>query len=500
MGSINYIIAIDQGTTGTTILLIDKAGQTVFKFYRDFAQSYPRPGWVEHDPELIWQTVNDGLREVLQYIAANNGKAAAIGITNQRETVLVWERATGKPVYPAIVWQCRRTAERCRQLADDGSENSIREKTGLRLDPYFSATKLEWLLNLPGVRAQAENGELICGTIDTWLIWRLTGGKTHVTDYSNASRTMLFNIRELRWDADLLELFRIPPLILPEVRSSGGLFGYTDSKITGTPIPISGVLGDQQAALFGQGCLKPGSMKNTYGTGCFLLMNTGPNIAPPDYGLLSTIAWGFHGQVTYALEGSVFVAGASIQWLRDELGILNQAADSEAMALATENNNGVYFVPAFTGMGTPHWDPYARGLLIGLTRGVTKNHIVRAALEGIAFQVREIFESMSKASGEKPEVICVDGGAAANNFLLQFQADISNVVIERNSNIELTGFGVGFMAGLAVGFWEDVDSLKTLIRLERSFIPKLNETDRGRLWRGWQRAVDRAKDWVEAGI
>lgn len=493
------VIAIDQGTTGTTILLIDKTGRTVFKYYRDFAQSYPKPGWVEHDPELIWQTVSDGLREVLRFTEVNNAKIAAIGITNQRETVLIWERSTGKPVYPAIVWQCRRTADRCRQLANDGYENMIREKTGLRLDPYFSATKLEWLLNqLPGARERAENGELICGTIDTWLIWKLTGGKVHATDYSNASRTMLFNIQELSWDPDLLELFQIPAAILPEVRASGGLFGYTDPNIIGSSIPISGVLGDQQAALFGQGCLEPGSIKNTYGTGCFLLMNTGTKLSPPDYGLLTTIAWGFNGQVNYALEGSVFVAGASIQWLRDELGIIKQAADSEVMALATENNNGVYFVPAFTGMGTPHWDPYARGLIIGLTRGVTKNHIVRAALEGIAFQVREVLESMSKASGEKPEVISVDGGAAANNFLLQFQADICNITVQRNSTIELTGIGAGFMAGLAVGFWEDVSCLQDLICLERSFTPNIYEPERERLWRGWQRAVKRAKAWVEA--
>jgi glycerol kinase len=493
-----YVIAIDQGTTGTTILLLNKRGQVVYKYYRDFIQSYPEPGWVEHDPELIWQSVRDGIQAILHAPPAVNAEIVAVGLTNQRETVLIWDRATGQPVYPAIVWQCRRTAGRCQELEAAGWGERVRSKTGLRLDPYFSATKLEWILQkFPEVRERAVKGELLCGTIDTWIIWKLTGGRAHVTDYSNASRTMLFNIAELNWDYELLELFGIPAVLLPEVKPSSGLFGYCDPEITGQSIPITGVLGDQQAALFGQGCLTPGTLKNTYGTGCFLLMNTGTQLLTPDFGLLATIAWGFDGRVDYALEGSVFVAGAVIQWLRDELGFLIRAADSEAMARAVANNGGVYLVPAFTGMGTPHWDPFARGLLIGLTRGSNRNHIVRAALEGIAFQVRGVIESMGKISGRLPELIKADGGAAANNFLLQFQADLCDTVIERNASVEATGLGVGFMAGLTVGLWDNTNQLQELIQVERHFKPAIDHGERENLWRNWQRAEQRAKAWVE---
>jgi glycerol kinase len=493
-----YVIAIDQGTTGTTILLFDQHCRIVYKYYRDFKQSYPQPGWVEHDPELIWRTVRDGLDEILHTGPAAGAEIVALGLTNQRETVLIWERETGRPVYPAIVWQCRRTAERCQELAATGWKERIRAKTGLRPDPYFSATKLEWILQkFPAIRERALKGELLCGTIDTWLIWKLTGGRVHATDYSNASRTMLFNIAELCWDRELLELFHIPAALLPEVKPSASLFGVCDPEIAGRRIPIASVLGDQQAALFGQGCFTPGTVKNTYGTGCFLLMNTGAQLVPPDFGLLATIAWGFDGRVAYALEGSVFVAGAVIQWLRDELGIIQRAADTEAMAQAVSDNGGVYLVPAFTGLGTPHWDPLARGLLIGLTRGSNRNHIVRAALEGIAFQVREVIESMGKISGHLPQLIKADGGAAANNFLLQFQADLCNTVIERNSIVELTALGVGFMAGLTVGFWDSPDRLQQLIQVKRVFTPTVGSTERDHLWHNWKRAEERARNWVE---
>ncbi|HEX7713705.1 MAG TPA: glycerol kinase GlpK, partial [Bacillota bacterium] len=446
---------------------------------------------------LIWKTVHDGLSEILASPILAGGRVKAIGITNQRETVVVWDRTTGKPIHPAIVWQCRRTAERCQELIRKGYGRKISVKTGLRIDPYFSATKIEWILNqVPGARDKAARGELACGTIDSWLIWKLTGGRVHATDPSNASRTMLFNIHELRWDLELLRLFGIPPAMLPEVKPSASFFGETaSSACAGDPIPIAGVLGDQQAALFGQGCFDPGAMKNTYGTGCFLLMNTGPKAYQPQNGLLTSIAWSLNGKVDYVLEGSVFMGGAVIQWLRDELGILTAASDSERMALEVPDTNGVYLVPAFTGLGAPHWDPYARGLIIGLTRGVNRSHLVRAALEAIAYQVREVIESMCRTVKIRPQSLRVDGGAAANNFLLQFQADICNLQIERNNSLELTGIGAAFIAGLTAGFWENTDSLKGLIQLERAFTPGMNATDRQRLCNGWNKAVDRAKSW-----
>lgn len=493
-----YILTIDQGTTGTTMLLLDGAGQTVYKYYQAFPQSYPRPGWVEHDPELIWETVLGGFREIFSLEWWEPEALLAIGIANQRETVVVWDRATGHPVYPAIVWQCRRTSERCSNLISEGLEPLIQEKTGLRLDPYFSATKVEWFLKeIPGLRERALKGELACGTIDSWLIWKLTGGRTHATDYSNASRTMLFNIHDLTWDRKLLDLFGIPPGFLPEVKSSASYFGETVPELTGKPVPITGVLGDQQAALFGQGCLETGTMKNTYGTGCFLLMNTGRKPCPPEHGLISTVAWGLRDQVFYALEGSVFVAGAVIQWLRDELGLLKEAAESQKLAEEVSDTNGVYFVPAFTGLGAPHWDPYARGLLAGLTRGVNRCHIVRAALEGIAYQVREVIESMSAVGGTVPAVLRVDGGAAANDFLLQFQADLCGLNIQRNRSLELTGVGAGLIAGLSAGLWENSMELEGLVPVDRTFTPQITGEVRAKLWRGWRRAVERAKGWAD---
>jgi glycerol kinase len=493
-----YILAIDQGTTGTTMLLVDHSGRMVYKYYRAFAQSYPEPGWVEHDPELIWETVRAGLQEILSLEWLKGEAIAAVGLANQRETIVIWERATGRPVYPAIVWQCRRSSERCSSLTLQGFEPLIGKKTGLRLDPYFSATKIEWILTvIPGLKERAVKGELACGTIDSWLIWKLTGGRVHATDYSNASRTMLFNIHDLGWDPELLDLFGTPEALLPQVKPSAGWFGETDPALTGRPIPITGVLGDQQAALFGQGCLEPGMMKNTYGTGCFLLMNTGSKPCVPEYGLVSTIAWGLKDEICYALEGSVFVAGAVIQWLRDELGIIKQAADSQALAEAVPNTGGVYLVPAFTGLGAPHWDPYARGVLIGLTRGTNRCHIVRAALEGIAYQVREVLESMNTITGTRPVLLRVDGGAAVNNFLLQFQADICDLKILRNHSLELTGIGAALCAGLGAGFWESMEQLKGLVPVERTFTPGIPAPDREKLWQGWNRAVERARGWAK---
>jgi glycerol kinase len=480
------------------MLLINEAGAVVHKFHQDFAQSYPRPGWVEHDPELIWQTVVNGLREIFSLPGVSPQAVGAIGITNQRETVVVWDRATGLPVHPAIVWQCRRTAGWCAELHRKGFNTLIQSRTGLTIDPYFSASKIQWMLEqFPALKRRAEKGELAAGTIDSWLLWKLTGGKVHVTDYSNACRTMLFNIHQLSWDQELMDLFGIPSSLLPEVKPSDACFGETLPEFTGRAIPITGVLGDQQAALFGQGCLEPGTMKNTYGTGCFLLMNTGEKAFQPENGLLTSIAWGLGSQVQYVLEGSVFNAGTVVQWLRDELNLIEQASDSEELALSVPDTQGVYLVPAFTGLGAPHWDPYARGLVIGLTRGVNRGHLVRAALEGIAYQVREVVESMNQTTGSQPSFLRVDGGAAANNFLLQFQADLCGMAVERNTSLELTGTGVAYLAGLGVGIWKSTADLKGLIKLERTFEPRSTEVKRERLWQGWRRAVERSKGWAK---
>lgn len=495
-----YILAIDQGTTGTTMLLVNAQGEVLHKCYRTFPQSYPQPGWVEHDPEAIWETVRTGIAEILglPFVAAE--RIAAIGITNQRETVVVWEAKTGRPIYPAIVWQCRRTSDYCTQLNAEGLGAWVSAKTGLRIDPYFSATKIKWILDhVSGARERARQGELICGTIDSWLIWKLTGGKSHVTDYSNASRTLLFNIHSREWDQELLDKFAIPPQMLPEVRPSVGFFGATDPSLFGRSLPITGVLGDQQAALFGQGCLEPGSMKNTYGTGCFLLMNTGAKCYPPEDGLLSSIGWVIGDQTTYVLEGSVFIGGAVVKWLRDQLGLIKEADETELLAQRVNDTNGVYFVPAFTGLGSPHWDPYARGILVGITGGTKKEHIVRAALEGIAYQVKEVVDCMAKVVGNQPEYLRVDGGAAANNFLLQFQADLCGLPIQRNHSLELTGLGAAFSAGLGCGLWNSANELKDLVRIERRFTPEITAKQREKLMAGWLKAVERAKGWSEVG-
>lgn len=495
-----YLLAIDQGTTGTTMLLVNTHGEVRHKYYRTFPQSYPQPGWVEHDPEVIWETVRAGIKEILALPFVEADQLAAIGITNQRETVVVWDRRTGVPIYPAIVWQCRRTSDYCTQLNAEGLNSWVTEKTGLRIDPYFSATKIKWILDhVPGARERARQGELICGTIDTWLIWKLTGGESHVTDYSNASRTLLFNIHRRAWDQDLLEKFAIPGTMLPEVKPSVGFFGVTETPLFGRPIPITGVLGDQQAALFGQGCLEPGSMKNTYGTGCFLLMNTGEKCYPPEYGLLSSIGWVIGDQTTYVLEGSVFVGGAVVKWLRDQLGLITEATETEVLAQRVADTKGVYFVPAFTGLGSPHWDPYARGTLIGMTGGTKKEHIVRAALEGIAYQVKEVVDCMIKVAGHQPEFLRVDGGAAANNFLLQFQADLCGLTIQRNHSLELTGLGAAFGAGLGCGLWSSANEIKNLIRIERRFTPEITDSRRRQLFSGWLKAVERAKGWSQVG-
>lgn len=493
-----YILSIDQGTSGTTLLLVTTKGKIVYKYYQAFPQSYPKPGWVEHDPETIWQTVRDGIKNILSLSWLQEDEIKAIGITNQRETIVVWDRQTGSPVYPAIVWQCRRTANFCAKLSSEGLEPQVTKKTGLRLDPYFSATKIRWILDhVTGVPERAREGKIACGTIDSWLIWKLTGGLSHVTDYSNASRTLLLNIHTKQWDLELLNNFDIPSSMLPEIKPSVGFFGETDTTLFKHPIPITGVLGDQQAALFGQGCLEPGTTKNTYGTGCFLLMNTGEKCFLPEYGLLTSIGWVINDKITYILEGSVFTGGAVVKWLRDKLEIIKDVAETETLAKKVTTTDGVYFVPAFTGLGTPHWDPYARGIIIGLTSRTTKEHIVRAALEGIAFQVKEVVDSMSKITKCKPKCLRVDGGAAANNFLLQFQSDICGIPIQRNSSLELTGLGAAFVAGLGIGIWTNINEIKDLVQMEHLFEPKISVANRNKLCFDWLRAVRRAQGWVE---
>ena len=449
-----YILALDQGTTSSRAILFDQTGRSVGVAQKEFSQIYPKAGWVEHDALEIWGTQSGVAREVLERSRVRPDEVAAIGITNQRETTVVWDKATGKPIYNAIVWQCRRTASICDALKAEGLENYVRENTGLVLDAYFSGTKVKWILdNVPGARVRAEKGELLFGNIDTWLIWNLTRGKVHVTDYSNASRTMLFNIKTLEWDQKMLDLLGVPLAMLPKVRPSSEVYGYTDAQtFGGAEIPIAGVAGDQQAALFGQACFSDGMAKNTYGTGCFMLMNTGEKRVPSKNGLLTTIAWGVDGKVEYALEGSIFVAGAAVQWLRDELRLVDNAAQTEAMAASVPDSHGVYLVPAFVGLGAPYWDMYARGTLVGLTRGANRNHIVRATLESIAYQTRDVLQAMEEDSGIKLAALKVDGGAVANNFLMQFQSDILGVPVQRPCVTETTAMGAAFLAGLAVGF------------------------------------------------
>jgi len=490
-----YILALDQGTTSSRAILFDHDTRVVGAAQREFTQFYPQPGWVEHDPQEIWNTQSEVIFDVLGQTGARFDDVEAIGITNQRETTVVWERKTGKPVYRAIVWQCRRTAPLCEELAARGLAATIREKTGLVLDAYFSGTKIRWILdNVPDARERAEAGELAFGTVDSWLLWQLTGGRVHATDVSNASRTMIFNIDRLEWDEEILAELRIPRSMLPEVRPSSFVYGATAPQLfDGKEIPIAGVAGDQQAALFGQACFEPGSAKNTYGTGCFLMMNTGGRRIASRHGLLTTVAWQVDGSLAYALEGSIFVAGAAVQWLRDEMGLVRDARETEYFAQAIESAGGVYFVPAFVGLGAPYWDMYARGTIVGLTRGTGKNHVIRSALESIAYQTKDVLDVIAEDSGVEVAALRVDGGASANNFLMQFQADILGVPVIRPEVIETTALGAAYLAGLATGFWSDRDEIGSRWIAERTFVPSMDEETRARLYAGWRRAVDRAR-------
>ncbi|HIY01951.1 MAG TPA: glycerol kinase GlpK [Candidatus Blautia faecipullorum] len=492
-----YIMAMDQGTTSSRCILFDRAGNICSVAQKEFAQYYPHPGWVEHDPHEIWSSQMAVAIEAMGKIGADAEDIAAIGITNQRETTIVWDKRTGNPVYPAIVWQCRRTADMIEELKKDGFADKIQEKTGLVPDAYFSATKIRWILDhVHGAQEAAERGELLFGTVDTWLIWKLTKGQVHVTDYTNASRTMLFDIYKKQWDNEILERLRIPAVMLPEVKPSSSVYGYTNENLIGGRIPISGAAGDQQSALFGQCCFAPGDVKNTYGTGCFLLMHTGNRPVRSGHGLLTTIAVNPDGTPGYALEGSVFVAGAAIQWLRDEVQILNSAPESERYCLSVPDTNGVYVVPAFTGLGAPYWDPYARGAVLGLTRGAGKAHLIRATVESLAYQVSDVIHAMEMDSGMKLNALRVDGGASANNFLMQFQADLLNVQVVRPSCIETTALGAAYLAGLAVGFWRDADEIRKNWQMQRAFSPEITEGYRQKLLKGWQRAVKCTFGWA----
>ena len=494
-----YIMALDQGTTSSRAILFDKEGNVVATSQKEFTQFYPKVGWVEHNPMEIWGSQSGVMREVLETNSIRPEEVCAIGITNQRETTIVWEKSTGKPVYNAIVWQCRRTSEICDELKEKGYEKLIKDKTGLILDAYFSATKIKWILdNVEGAREKAENGELLFGTVDTWLIWNLTRGKVHVTDYTNAARTMLYNIKELKWDDEILEILDIPKSMLPDVKPSSYIYGHTDEgMLSGAQIPIAGCAGDQQAALFGQTCFEEGSAKNTYGTGCFMLMNTGEHIVESKHGLLTTIAWGVDGKVEYALEGSIFIGGASIQWLRDELRVLYDAKQSEFYANSVKDTNGVYVVPAFAGLGAPYWDMYARGAIMGLTRGANRAHLVRATLESIAYQVKDVLNAMQEDSGLKLKDLRVDGGASSNNFLMQFQSDILDVNIDRPKVVETTALGAAYLAGLAVEFYNNKDEIKKSWIIDREFIPNMSDDKRNLLYKGWKKAVSRSLLWAK---
>lgn len=487
-----YILAIDQGTTGSRAVIYDKNAKKIAGAYEEFRQYFPRPGWVEHDPQEIWKSVNGSIQKALKKVPA--GQIAAIGITNQRETTLVWDRETGRPVYNAIVWQCRRTAGRCEELKKKKGEiEFFRERTGLPIDAYFSATKIEWILkNVPGASAKAKRGRLCFGTADSWVLWNLTGGRAHATDYTNASRTMLFDIQALRWDTQILKRFRIPEGMLPRVKKSSGSFGKTVRLGNlSADIPITGIAGDQQAALFGQACFEPGTMKNTYGTGCFVLLNTGKKRPVSKYGLMTTLCCGRHGEPVYALEGAIFIAGAAIQWLRDGLGILPSAALSLNMARSVEDNAGVYFVPALVGLGAPYWDSGARGAILGITRGVNKSHIVRAGLEAMCYQTKDVLEAMQKDSGLEIKSLKVDGGAAVNNFLCQFQSDILGIDVVRPKIIEITSLGAAYLAGLKTGYWKDAAEIKRCWKKDMVFKPKMPKQKALELYGGWLEAVKR---------
>lgn len=489
-----YILSLDQGTTSSRAILFDQNGQMHSVAQKEFKQYYPQPGWVEHDAMEIWETQLEVARQAIAKQGISPEDIAAIGITNQRETSILWDKRNGRPVYHAIVWQCRRTAPYCDSLQEAGWTEKIREKTGLLIDAYFSATKIRWILqNVPEARELADSGNLLFGTIDTWLIWNLTGGQVHATDYSNASRTMLFNIHTLEWDKELLELFEIPAGILPEVRPSSGVFGNTLPLHFGAAIPIAGAAGDQQSALFGQACFSPGTAKNTYGTGGFLLMNTGDKPVSSQNGLVTTIAWGLDGKITYALEGSIFVAGAAIQWLRDELQLISSAGETEALCREVENTCGVYLVPAFVGLGAPYWDPYARGILTGLTRGANRCHIVRATVESMAYQTYDVLHAMEQDAGIPLAELRVDGGAAANTFLLQFQSDITGVPVLRPSVLETTALGAAYLAGLAVGYWKDLTEIRRNWQVSCAFSPEASHEDAEKKMAGWHHAVKQAR-------
>ena len=494
-----YIMALDAGTTSNRCILFDQEGRVRAAAQKEFPQIFPKPGWVEHDAREIWATQLGVAVEAMGKIGATAADIAAIGITNQRETTVVWDRATGEPVYNAIVWQCRRTSAYCAELKARGYAEAIRRKTGLVVDAYFSGPKIRWILdNVPGARRRAEAGELLFGTVETWLIWLLTGGRVHVTDYSNASRTMLFNINTLDWDEELLDLMDIPRSMLPTPVPSSQVYGETDPGFFGRSIPIAGAAGDQQAALFGQACFTPGQAKNTYGTGCFLLMNTGDKPVFSSSGLVTTVAWGLGNRVSYALEGSIFVAGAAIQWLRDEMRLIDSAADSEYHAGKVADTAGCYVVPAFTGLGAPYWDQYARGAIVGLTRGVNKNHIIRATLESIAYQVSDVLEAMRADSGIALTSLKVDGGASSNNVLMQLQADILQVTVHRPVCVETTALGAAYLAGLAVGYWSSQEEIARNWAVDRTFLPAITTQERDKKLQGWKRAVTRAFDWEEA--
>ena len=493
-----YIMALDAGTTSNRCILFNEKGEIVSVAQKEFTQIFPQPGWVEQDANEIWSTQLGVAVEAMSKIGVSANEIHAIGIANQRETTIVWDKVTGEPVYHAVVWQCRRTSEFCDELKERGLTKLFRDKTGLVIDAYFSATKLKWILDqVPGARERAKKGELLFGTVDTWLMWKLTKGRVHATDYSNASRTMMYNINELCWDKEILDILDIPECMLPEVMPSSGLYGKTDSSFLGGEIPIAGVAGDQQAALFGQTCFLPGEAKNTYGTGCFLLMNTGTKPVFSDNGLVTTLAWGIDGKVNYALEGSIFIGGASVQWLRDELRLIDSAEDSEYMARKVKDTNGCYVVPAFTGLGAPYWNQYARGTIVGLTRGVNKYHIIRATLESIAYQVSDVLRAMEADSGITLSALKVDGGASANDFLMQTQADIIQTPVNRPICLETTALGAAYLAGLAVGYWKDFEDIRRNAGVSRAFVPEITQQECQERLDGWKRAVGCAISWTK---
>ncbi|RDY71643.1 glycerol kinase [Halobacillus trueperi] len=492
-----YILSIDQGTTSSRAILFDKTGKIVETAQKEFEQFFPKPGWVEHDANEIWTSVLACIADVLRKSDVSANQIAGIGITNQRETAVVWDKNTGKPIHKAVVWQSRQTEDICKELRAAGHNDLFREKTGLLLDPYFSGTKVKWMLdNVEGAREKAENGDLLFGTIDTWLVYKLSGGKAHITDYSNASRTLMYNIYDLKWDEELLDILGVPASMLPEVKPSSEIYAHTvDYHFFGQEVPIAGIAGDQQAALFGQGCFEKGMAKNTYGTGCFMLMNTGEEGVASEHGLLTTLAWGIDGKVEYALEGSIFVAGSAIQWLRDGLHMIESAPETEALATSVESSDGVYMVPAFVGLGTPYWDSDARGAMFGMTRGTTKEHFVRATLESLAYQTKDVLDAMIADSEIDLKALRVDGGAVKNNFLMQFQSDILGVPVERPVVQETTALGAAFLAGLAVGYWKDKEEIKQQSENDRTFTVEMSEEEQQSLYKGWQKAVEATRQF-----